>query len=532
MKRAIIYARYSTDLQNDKSVEDQIALCREYAFRGGFSVIGEHHDRAKSGASIFGRTGLANVMRLAEDNAFDVLIAEAPDRISRDMEDLSGIYKRLSFFGIEMNCVNGGRLDTVQIGMYGVIGQMQREEGAKKVRRGMRGVVASGRNAGGKAYGYRPVPGKAGELEIVEDEAATVRRVFEMYAAGAAPRTIASCLNKEGVRPPRGTHWNASTINGNKERGHGILQNPIYSGRIVWNRVRMVKDPTTGKRVSRANPESEWLVNDAPRLRIVDQQLFDRVAVRKASRGGEAGRKAPRAKRVLSGLLKCGACGGGMTIIGRDRSGPRIQCSTFRESGSCSNGARYYVEKIEQQVVDVLRHQFSDTRIIDEYVRAYRDERRRIESEARRNRVGIEKALADVLSRRGKLIDKMSRDLISDEEAEPLLHKLREEKASLEEELRLAGEETNVIELHPQAVTRFKENIENLAAILADGETPDADIVGPFRELVATVVVSPRERGGPYEIQIKGYLSTLLGADLSAMAMVAEEGFEPPTQGL
>src|SRR5690606_4662115 len=106
--------------------------------------------------------------------------------------DLAGIHKSLEFRGIQMNCVNGGRMDTVQIGMYGLVGQMQREEGAKKVRRGMAGVVREGRSAGGRAYGYRPVPGKAGVLEIVPEEAATISRIFTAYASGTSPRTIAA----------------------------------------------------------------------------------------------------------------------------------------------------------------------------------------------------------------------------------------------------------------------------------------------------------------------------------------------------
>ena len=531
MKRALIYARYSTDLQNDKSVEDQLALCRDYAARCDLKVVGEHHDRAKSGASVYGRTGLAEIMRASEAGAFDVLVAEAPDRISRDMADLAGLHKSFEFRGIEMNCVNGGRLDTIQIGMYGVIGQMQREEGAKKVRRGMHGVVSSGRNAGGRAYGYRPIAARPGELEIVAEEADVVRRIFRSYALGVAPRTIASQLNDEGILAPRGPKWNASTINGNRERGHGMLMNPLYAGRIVWNRVRMVKDPSTGKRVSRVNPESEWRTVDAPHLQIVDQDLFDRVQAVKAGRGGERGKMMPRARRLLSGLLRCGACGGGMSLIGVDRSGPRIQCSTSRESGSCTNKSRYYVERIEGHVVYVLRLQLSDTSMIAEYVRAYREERRRIESEARRNRQTSERALADLLERRKKLIDKMSRDLISDEEAEPLLAEMRLRKAELEVDLERAGEDTKVIELHPQAVTRFRENVEALADILSGGSLPDPDIVEPFRELVAAVIVQPRSAGEPYSIQIKGYLASLV-PDMSAVKVVAEEGLEPPTRGL
>jgi site-specific DNA recombinase len=222
LKRATIYARYSTDLQNERSVENQIELCSAYAARLGLTVIGFHSDKAKSGASTFGRAGLARIMQEAEAASFDVLIAEAPDRISRDMADLAGLHKLLEFRGIRIECVNGGRMDTIQIGMHGVIGQMQREEGAKKTRRGLAGVVSSGRSAGGRAYGYRPIPGKTGQLEIVPDETDIIRRIFSMYAVGVAPRSIAVTLNAEGVAPPRGTRWNASTINGSGKRGHGI----------------------------------------------------------------------------------------------------------------------------------------------------------------------------------------------------------------------------------------------------------------------------------------------------------------------
>jgi site-specific DNA recombinase len=64
-------------------------------------------------------------------------------------------------------------------------------------------------------------------------------------------RDIAHDLNRESVRPPRGRRWNASTINGNAQRGAGLIFNELYAGRIVWNKVRMVKDPDTGKRLSR-----------------------------------------------------------------------------------------------------------------------------------------------------------------------------------------------------------------------------------------------------------------------------------------
>jgi site-specific DNA recombinase len=126
----------------------------------------------------------------------------------------------------------------------------------------------------------------------------------------------------------------------------------------------MVKNPSTGKRLSRVNPESEWQTIDVPHLRIVEQNLFDKVATRLESVGGSQAKSASRSKRVLSGLLKCGCCNDGMSIVGKDRSGPRVQCSVNKESGSCENGARYYIEKIERLVVDALRVQLAKPDLI------------------------------------------------------------------------------------------------------------------------------------------------------------------------
>ncbi|WP_247381795.1 MULTISPECIES: recombinase family protein [unclassified Bradyrhizobium] len=70
---------------------------------------------------------------------------------------------------------------------------------------------------------------------------------------------------------PQGAEWGPSTIHGNPKRGVGILNNELYVGRLVWNRLRYLKDPDTGKRVSRLNPESEWVVQEVPEMRIIDQ---------------------------------------------------------------------------------------------------------------------------------------------------------------------------------------------------------------------------------------------------------------------
>jgi Resolvase, N terminal domain len=107
--KAAIYARFSSDKQSDRSIEDQIALCRALCAREGLTIAGLYEDRAISGASTLNRMGWQRLMRDARSRKFSVVVAEALDRISRDQEDLAGIHKRLSFAGIRIMTVQDGR---------------------------------------------------------------------------------------------------------------------------------------------------------------------------------------------------------------------------------------------------------------------------------------------------------------------------------------------------------------------------------------------------------------------------------------
>ena len=118
-----------------------------------------------------------------------MLVVEALDRLSRDMEDLEGLHKRLSFQGIEIRAVHEGAVNTVLVGLRGLMGQMYREDNAHKVRRGHAGRVRDGLSGGGLTYGYAPVPGQVGKRVIVENEADVVRRISRNTLLGARRAT-------------------------------------------------------------------------------------------------------------------------------------------------------------------------------------------------------------------------------------------------------------------------------------------------------------------------------------------------------
>ncbi len=275
MTAAAIYARYSTDLQRDASIEDQIRLCKERAKREGWRVINCYTDHAISGASLI-RPGMQMLLQDAQAGKFEVIVSEAIDRLSRDQEDIAHIYKRTRFAGVRIVTLSEGDVNELHIGLKGTMGALFLKDLADKTRRGLRGRVEAGKSGGGNSFGYDVVrrlddeglPVR-GERKINAAQAGIVRRIFNDYAAGKAPQAIAKQLNKEAVPGPSGTDWGPSTIHGNPDRGTGILNNELYVGKLVWNRLRYIKDPETGKRVSRPNPESEWITQDVPELRII-----------------------------------------------------------------------------------------------------------------------------------------------------------------------------------------------------------------------------------------------------------------------
>ncbi|CCJ07336.1 recombinase family protein [Methylocystis sp. SC2] len=542
MKRAAIYARFSTDLQDERSIEDQVSLCRKYAERESLNIVAVFDDRARSGGSILGRDGLLALMDKARERAFEVIVVEALDRLSRDMEDLAGIHKRLSFLGIEIRAVHEGVVNTVLVGLRGLVGQLYREDNAHKVRRGQSGRVGKGLNAGGLTYGYETVPGDPGRRMIVEAEAEIVRHIFRDYVDGRTPRDIAHDLNAECIAPPRGRAWNASTINGNMQRGNGILNNELYAGRLVWNKVRMVKDPDTGKRISRPNAESDWQATEVPDLAIVSRELFEAAQRRKKARSVLHPSQQRRPRHILSGLLKCGVCGAGMASNGKDRSGRiRIRCSAATESGICPDPKTFYLDTVEAAVLSGLTTELRHPEVIAEYVRTYQAERKRLAAEANRSRLRLERRLGELNREIDRLVDAIAKGLGDPAVLGPKSTLLDGERKNVAAALGEAAPSTEAVALHPAMLARYEEQLTRLQSALAGGiREGDTECSEAIRDLVETVTVCrDNARTGGVQVEITGRLSALLGEQAFPNRvrgvwgkMVAEEGLEPPTQGL
>ncbi|NQW11717.1 MAG: recombinase family protein [Alphaproteobacteria bacterium] len=234
MTKVAIYARYSSDNQREASIDDQLRLCQEYAEREGWAVLDSYTDHAISGASLM-RPGIQDLIAAALSGRFDVILAEAMDRLSRDQEDIAGVYKRMVFAGVKIVTLSEGEISDLHVGLKGTMNALFLKDLADKTRRGLRGRVEAGKSGGGNSYGYDVVKkftadGEPirGERIINDEQAAIVRRIFEEYADGKAPRAIAIELNGEGTPCPSGKAWGPTTIHGHFKRGTGILNNELY----------------------------------------------------------------------------------------------------------------------------------------------------------------------------------------------------------------------------------------------------------------------------------------------------------------
>ena len=519
--RVALYARYSSDLQRDASIEDQLRLCRGHAERQGWTVVDSYSDRAISGASML-RSGLQELIADAARGRFDIVLAEAMDRLSRDQEDIAGLYKRLSFADVRIVTIAEGDISEMHIGLKGTMNALFLKDLALKTHRGLRGRVEAGKSGGGNAYGYKIIRSfaadgtpTAGEREIDPVEAETVRRIFRDFVNGQSPWAIAHALNKENIPGPSGVGWGQSTINGNAERGTGILNNELYIGRLVWNRLRYVKDPATGKRVSRPNPPESWVVTEVPELRIVDEELwkaardFRGKARKQAARNSAEDTGSPtktgfwshqRPNHLLTGLMRCGVCGGGYSKI----SATLFGCAAARNKGTCGNRQNIRVETLDDIVLAGLKHRLMDPAIFKEFAAAFVAEHNSIVAQQNVHFDAAKQELAAIKSKLAYLVD----ELADGRGSRSLKDKLVALEAR-EDDLNalLANQPAREPTLHPNLAEVYREKVAALHTALADPRTKD-EAFGIIRTLIDEVRLIPEN--GVLRVEIRGALAGIL----------------------
>ena len=497
------------------------------------------------------RPGLQRLLADAQRGSFDVVVAEALDRVSRDQEDIAGFFKRLRFAGVRLATCSEGEINELHVGLKGTMNALFLKDLAAKTHRGLEGRIRKGMSAGGITFGYDIVKGDGdagrGARTVNPTEAAVVVRVFQEFAASVSPNAIVRKLNAEKVPGPGGRFWLDTTIRGHALRGTGILRNELYIGKLVWNRLRYVKDPVSGLRRSRLNPRTEWVTENVPHLRIVDDELWLSVASRlNAIRNDPMVLKRIAARPVelrrpahfTTGRVICGACNKPMARIGKDYLG----CNFARRRGTCTNKATVRQGAIEAVVIEGLKGQLMAPDLVREFVDAFHKELNKHRAEEATLRSGATRELHVVETKIGKLVDAIASG-IRTRSIVDALETAEARKVELEKLVAQRGPPP--IRLHPALADRYRVRVAELHNALKNPnlETEATQII---RSLIDRIVVTNGPSGT--ELELVGDLAMMvrLGSDperrkaahdraaLSlteqrSVKVVAGAGFEPTT---
>lgn len=372
--RVWCYTRYSTDRQRNASVMDQLRNCERRMALDGLTIAVHLSDEAVSG-STDDRPDYQRLLACQLSGEFDILVVDDLSRTFRDNLEQERIIRRFEFAGIRIISVCDGYDSNSKARkairtVLGLRNEMQLDQLREQVHRGLTGQALKKRSAGGTPYGYRSAPIIDGDRidgylkELHPERSVIAREIFKRFADGESSTAIVSDFNARGILSP-GAKWRRNGTTAvkqglwRKSAINAILHNEIYIGRYIWNQTRWERDPDTRVRKCIPRPKSEWIIHEIPELAIVDASTWRRVQSRLNERqnlfgGGKGG----RATYLLSGIMRCGICGGAFAIA--TNNPVRYACSTRRSAGNaaCTNGLRVArdlaEEKILAPVVDEL----------------------------------------------------------------------------------------------------------------------------------------------------------------------------------
>jgi site-specific DNA recombinase len=521
--RVALYARFSSENQRDASIEDQVRICRARAEREGWVIAETFTDFALSGSTTL-RPGYQSLLAAIRSGHVDMVLSESLDRLSRDQEHVAGFHKAAQFAGVRIVTLSEGEISELHVGLKGTMGALYLKDLADKTRRGLEGRVRQGRSGGGLSFGYRVVRGPIGRdgeaerglREIHPQQAAVVRRVFEEYAAGVSPIALVRQFNQEGLPGPRGGLWSPGALRGQAGRETGMLRNRLYIGELVWNRRRWLKDPSTSRRVARSNDARELVTEMVPDLRIIEQELWERVQARlRESARPECtpGQQAEqdhlwhhrRPRHLLTGKLFCGECGSSFSASGRDY----LVCQAARQGGACQNRGSVRRSKIEGQVLQALEHELMQPEMVAAFVTEFTAEWNRLCAEATSGTAELRRELTSVERQLQGLIDMMI-DGFRAPGLQGRLDALEARKSELTAFIQAGDRRQALPRLHGNLAVTYRERVAALRAALTEGA--GAEIIEALRGLVDRVLVHPASEKGKPRLELVGHLSALLEA--------------------
>ena len=465
MKLAAIYARVSSDQQREKrTIASQTAALIEFARDNELEVPKEwiFEDEGYSGATLE-RPGLERVRDLAAEGQIQVVLAYAPDRLSRKYAYQILLIEELARHGVETRFVKAPQSATAEdqllVQFQGMIAEYERAQILERSRRGKRHRARSGEVSvlSGAPYGYRYIrktDESAASYAVFDGEARVVQRIYAMYTVeGLSIGAIARRLNEEGIQTrKRSGRWERSVV-------WAVLRNSAYRGTAYFGKTRIaprsrVTRPLrlrggTAKRNSanHERPREDWIAIPVPAL--VSEESFAR-AQELLQENKILARRRTITPSIVQGLVSCQKCGYAFSRTSTRTSARKLhyyKCigsDSWRKLGGpvCDNGRLVRQDLLDQIIwVEVIRLLEDPTLIHQELDRRLAAARASDPTKQR------EQSLQRELTRVGKNIERLltayQEELVSLEQLRERMPPLRQREQTLRAELQAIADQAH-----------------------------------------------------------------------------------------
>jgi len=532
---AAIYARKSTEQigvnEEEKSVTRQIEHAKAYAARKGWHVSDEHIfvDDGISGAEFVKRPGFLRLMNALKPRpTFQALIMSEESRLGREQIETAYALKQITDAGVRVFFYLEDRertlesaMDKVMLSLTNFAAEMERERAKQRTYDAMLRKAKAGHVTGGKVYGYdnqevlSPDGHRLHVLRVInQDQAAVVRRIFDMFNERMGMSRIAKALNAEGIAPPRYSQgWAPTAV-------REILLRPLYVGRIVWGELKKVERHGTKQRDRRS--AGDVITVEAPELRIIPDALWSAVQERfqvhrrvSAQFNKRGIVRDGQSDYLLSGLARCAHCGGPIEALSRDfvRGTGRIYgCGYHRKRGPaiCQNGLRIDQDKIDKALIRAIGEAL-DERIMELAIEKALFQLRAGDTQRLSRQHAIERELSLIEAYEKNLVDAIAKG----QDMDPLLAKLRAEegrKKDLVAELDRLSRPADVVALDEARLKReLRSRVKDTKALL-DRQRSEA------RQVLRKLIEQPLQfEVFESEDEQKGYKVTGQGSYLSLL---------------
>lgn len=329
LKKAALYARYSSDMQTENSIEAQKMAIYRFAKSNGYEIVEEYIDRAKSGMSTKGREEFKRMIDESGKNKFDYVIVHKYDRFARSINDTTTYVEEMAKNGVRLISVLEPTSDDPEgiifSTLYAAMAEYYSRNLAREVMKGMRVKAEKCEHTGGKPpYGYA-VDYKTKKLVINEEESPAVRMMYKMFLENYSYTQIAQKLNELGYRTKAGNKFGKNSF-------YEILRNKKYCGYYVYNRASSHTSSRTRNNHKEKSPDEIISIKGGVPA-IVDEETYDKALEKIKANKSVGAKYFSKRTYLLSGLVKCGVCGCNMTGCSR-KGGVQKKDGTYHYTNS------------------------------------------------------------------------------------------------------------------------------------------------------------------------------------------------------